>query len=112
MEEKVEAIATRLYGADGVAWSDQARRDIRRFRKLGYGELPVCIAKTHKSLSDDPSKAGRPSGFTVTVRGVLLSAGAGFLVPLLGEMVRMPGLPRRPLAESIDLEGDIITGLE
>ena len=102
-EEKVEALATQLYGATGVAWSDEARRDLRRARKLGYGELPVCVAKTHKSLSDDPKKAGRPSGFEVKVRRVVLSAGAGFLVPLLGEVVRMPGLPKKPNFSDVEL---------
>ncbi|MEM8995076.1 MAG: formate--tetrahydrofolate ligase [Acidobacteriota bacterium] len=109
-EEKVEALATKLYGADGVVWSDDAKRDLRRIAKLGYANLPVCVAKTHKSLSDDPKKANRPSGFTVQVRRLVLSAGAGFLVPLLGEVVRMPGLPKRPNFSDVELldSGEIV----
>ncbi|MEO1087179.1 MAG: formate--tetrahydrofolate ligase, partial [Acidobacteriota bacterium] len=111
-EEKVEALATKLYGADGVVWSDEAKRDLRRIAKLGYANLPVCVAKTHKSLSDDPKKANRPSGFTVQVRSLVLSAGAGFLVPLLGEVVRMPGLPKRPNFSDVELlDSGEITGL-
>jgi formate--tetrahydrofolate ligase len=88
-----------------------AKRDLREIERLGYAALPVCIAKTPASLSDDPHRHGRPSGFDVTVRAIQPSAGAGFLVVLTGDILRMPGLPRSPLAESIDLRGGEIVGL-
>jgi formate--tetrahydrofolate ligase len=88
-----------------------AERDLKDIERLGYGKLPVCIAKTPASLSDDPKRQGRPSDFEVTVRNIQINAGAGFLVVLTGEIMRMPGLPRTPLATSIDLDGDRITGL-
>ena len=111
IEDKVKAIATQIYGADGVDWSPEAKRDLRRLRKLGYGELPVCMAKTQKSISDNPSKVGRPEGFRIKVRRVVISAGAGFVVPLLGDIVRMPGLPKVPQTENVDLVDGKIVGV-
>jgi len=103
VEDKIEAIATSLYGASGVEITPPARRDIQRIERLGFAGLPLCIAKTPLSLSDDPKRVGRPRNFTVTIRSVLLSAGAGFIVPLAGDIIRMPGLPKRPNA--LDIEG-------
>jgi formate--tetrahydrofolate ligase len=108
---KLEAIARRMYGARDVRLSREAEQDLARYARLGHAELPLCVAKTHLSLSDDPKRAGRPQGFDVTVRRVLLAAGAGFLVPLLGEIVRMPGLPARPQAEQADVVDGQIVGL-
>jgi formate--tetrahydrofolate ligase len=109
---KIETIATRLYGADGVAYTRQAEQDLDRAEALGQGGLPVCMAKTQRSLSDDPALLGRPRGFTVTVREVRISAGAGFLVPITGDMMTMPGLPRVPSAERVDVDAEgRITGL-
>ncbi|MEM1203690.1 MAG: formate--tetrahydrofolate ligase [Acidobacteriota bacterium] len=109
IEEKVEAVATRIYGASRVTWTTEAKRDLRQAKRLGYGELPVCIAKTQMSLSDDPKRAGRPEGFEVKVRRLVLSAGAGFAVALMGDIVRMPGLPRQPQAVHADwVDGEVI----
>jgi formate--tetrahydrofolate ligase len=104
LEAKIERIATAMYGADGVTILPAAEAKIRKARKLGYDGLPVCMAKTQDSLSDNPKLRGRPKGFTLTVRDVEVSAGAGFVVALTGEIVRMPGLPKRPAAERIDLD--------
>ncbi|OGN88329.1 MAG: formate--tetrahydrofolate ligase [Chloroflexi bacterium GWC2_73_18] len=104
--EKMETIATRIYGADGVEIVPAAHEQLARITELGYGRLPVCMAKTHLSLSHDPALKGRPTGFRVPVREVYLSAGAGFVVALCGEMRRMPGLPSRPAGEAIDLDAD------
>ena len=104
-------IARHMYGADDVDWTREAERDLGEAIRLGYGDLPLCVAKTQMSLSDDPSVVGRPAGFDVTVRGVLLAAGAGYLVPLLGEILRMPGLPTTPQAERIDLVDGTIVGI-
>jgi formate--tetrahydrofolate ligase len=109
--DKVLAVASRMYGARGVVLTKEAQRDLREVRRLGYEQLPVCIAKTQASLSDDPKLRGRPRGFDVTVRNIQINAGAGFLVALTGEILRMPGLPRRPLAESIDVQGGAIVGV-
>ena len=109
--EKVLAIASRMYGARGVVLTREAERDLREIRRLGYEGLPVCIAKTPASLSDDPRLRGRPRDFDVTVRSIRIQAGAGFLVALTGDILRMPGLPRRPLAEAIDLRDGAIVGL-
>jgi formate--tetrahydrofolate ligase len=106
VEAKIEQIARKAYGADGVAFSAQARKEIERIEKLGYGQVPVCMAKTQLSLSDDPARAGRPTGFTVTVREVRLSAGAGFVVALTGDILTMPGLPRVPAAHKVRLLPD------
>jgi formate--tetrahydrofolate ligase len=109
--EKIEAIATQIYGADGVDYLDEATAAIERFTQSGYGALPICMAKTQASLSDDKAKIGRPRGWRLTVREVRLSAGAGMLVPVCGKMMTMPGLPKRPAAEQIDLVDGKIVGL-
>jgi formate--tetrahydrofolate ligase len=109
--DKVLAVASRMYGARGVLLTKEAARDLEVVRRLGYESLPVCIAKTQASLSDDPRLRGRPRDFDVTVRSIQINAGAGFLVALTGEILRMPGLPRRPLAESIDLRDGEIVGV-
>lgn len=108
-EEKIRAIARRAYGAADVQFSPEAQKQIARFVAQGFGGLPVCMAKTQNSLSDDPKRLGRPTGFTLTVREVLVSAGAGFLVAITGDIMRMPGLPRHPqgLALSVDAHGRI-----
>jgi formate--tetrahydrofolate ligase len=111
-EEKVRAIARTVYGADDVDFTPGARKDLEAIRELGGSALPVCMAKTHLSLSDDPTKAGRPRGFTLTVREVRLSAGAGFLVALTGDILTMPGLPREPAARRVVVHKDgSVTGL-
>ncbi len=110
--DKILAVAQKMYGAKSVSFTKQAKREIKHTQDLGYADLPVCIAKTPASLSDDPTLRGRPDGFDVTVRSVQINAGAGFLVVLTGDILRMPGLPRRPLAERIDLAGGEIVGLE
>jgi formate--tetrahydrofolate ligase len=103
-EAKIETIAKSMYGAEGVAILPDAQAKLRKARRLGYGALPICMAKTQDSLSDNPKLRGRPRGFTLTVRDVEIAAGAGFLVALTGEIVRMPGLPERPAAERIDVD--------
>ena len=110
--EKIEAVATKMYGADGVVLSKAAQHDLAEIERLGYADLPVCIAKVPGSLSDDPKLRGRPREFEITVRGIQINAGAGFLVVLTGDIMRMPGLPRKPLAESIDVRDGRIVGLE
>ncbi len=110
--EKIEAIVKKVYGGDGVNILPAVQKQIDRLTELGYGNLPVCMAKTQYSFSDDPTKLGAPDGFTVTVRNVKISAGAGFIVALTGEIMTMPGLPKRPAAERIDVdENGVITGL-
>jgi formate--tetrahydrofolate ligase len=109
--EKILAVAQKMYGARNVVFTKVAERDLVDIRRLGYDRLPVCIAKTQNSLSDDPKLAGRPRDFDVTVRGIQVNAGAGFLVVLTGDILRMPGLPRTPLGESIDLHGERIVGI-
>ncbi|MBK6620139.1 MAG: formate--tetrahydrofolate ligase [Saprospirales bacterium] len=112
VEEKIHTIATKIYGADGVEYQGKAKTDLKRIEKLGLSNLPVCIAKTQKSLSDDPNLIGRPTGFTLTVREIEIASGAGFLVPVTGEMMRMPGLPDTPAAEGMDIDNEgNITGL-
>jgi formate--tetrahydrofolate ligase len=111
-EKKIEAIATKMYGADGVSILHDAQVKLNRARKFGQGDLPICMAKTQDSLSDNPKLRGRPKGFTITVRDIEVAAGAGFLVALTGDIVRMPGLPHRPAAERIDVDAEgLITGL-
>jgi len=111
-KEKIERIAKNIYGASGVTYTEQAEKDLAQIHELGKDDLLVCMAKTQYSLSDDPSLLGRPSGFTVTVREVRLSAGAGFLVAVTGSIMTMPGLPKKPAALSIDIdEKGRITGL-
>ena len=112
VQEKINRIATKIYGAEGVEYSTQAKTNLRTIASLGLENLPVCIAKTQKSLSDNEKLIGRPTGFTITVREIEIAAGAGFLVPITGTMMRMPGLPAHPSSEqiTIDNEGNI-TGL-
>jgi formate--tetrahydrofolate ligase len=112
VEEKIERVAKEIYGAAAVDYLPKAKDNLKTIYKCGYDKLPICIAKTQNSLSDNPRLLGRPTDFTVTVREIIISAGAGFLVPLTGEMMRMPGLPRKPAAEVISItdEGNI-TGL-
>ena len=105
MEVKIRKIATQIYGADDVVFAPAAKAAMKRMGEIGLGGLPVCMAKTQKSFSDDEKKIGRPSGFNVTVRGLEVSAGAGFVVPLLGDMLRMPGLPEVPSAEHMRIDG-------
>ncbi|HSP97815.1 MAG TPA: formate--tetrahydrofolate ligase [Candidatus Dormibacteraeota bacterium] len=109
--DKILAVARTMYGARDVVFTKTAQRDLADIARLGYAGLPVCIAKTQNSLSDDPARRGRPTDFEVTVRGITINAGAGFLVVLTGDIMRMPGLPRTPLAASLDLDGDTIVGL-
>jgi formate--tetrahydrofolate ligase len=104
--EKIEAIATRIYGADGVDYTELALRQIDTYVQQGFDRLPVCVAKTHLSLSDNSKLKGRPTGFRLAVREIRLSAGAGFLVPLCGDISRMPGLPKIPAAVRIDIDAD------
>ena len=112
IEEKLESICRRVYHADGVALTPAAQKQARRLTELGFGELPICMAKTQYSFSDDPSLLGAPRGFTVTVRNLKVSAGAGFLVALTGDIMTMPGLPKVPAAERIDVdENGRISGL-
>lgn len=112
VEDKIETIATKIYGADGVDYSALAKKNLRTIANLGLEHLPICMAKTQKSLSDNPSLLGRPKGFTITVREIEIAAGAGFLVPITGDMMRMPGLPAHPASEKIDIDNDgNITGL-
>lgn len=111
-EKKIETICTKMYGADHVEYTVHAKQQIEKIEKLGLGNLAVCIAKTQKSLSDDQHKKGRPKGFTVKIREVELSSGAGFIVPIAGTIMRMPGLPTKPAAEKIDIdENGVISGL-
>jgi formate--tetrahydrofolate ligase len=111
-EEKMRKVATQVYGAADVALSDQARAKLARYAEWGFGRLPVCIAKTQYSLTDDPKRMGAPTGWTLHVTDVLLSAGAGFLVAVAGNMMLMPGLPRNPRALAIDVDADgNITGV-
>ncbi len=110
IEEKIRTIAREMYGAQAVDYTARAKRDRDHLEKLGFGKLPVCIAKTQQSLSDNPTLLGRPKDFLVTVREIQLAAGAGFVIPITGEILRMPGLPREPLAAKFDLtdEGVIV----
>ena len=110
--EKIEIIAKEIYGAKDVSYTGNAEKQIRMLEEQGYGDLPVCMAKTPYSLSDDPALLGRPEDFTVTVREVYVSAGAGFLVVLTGSVMTMPGLPKYPAANRIDVDASgQITGL-
>ena len=106
IEEKIEAIVKKVYGGDGVTFLPQAKKQIAQLTALGYGSCPVCMAKTQYSFSDDPAKLGAPEGFTVTVRNVKISAGAGFVVALTGDIMTMPGLPKSPAALTIDVDED------
>ena len=112
LEEKIETVAKEIYGADGVTYSAAAKKELKRIADLGMSHFPVCMAKTQYSLSDDASKLGRPSGFTVNVREVYVSAGAGFVVAVTGAIMTMPGLSRQPAAYGIDVNDEgVITGL-
>ena len=106
LAKKIETIATAMYGADGVVLAPGAAAKLRRWEALGYGRLPICMAKTQNSLSDDAKKRGRPRGFSVTIRDAKLSAGAGFVVAYAGDILTMPGLPKAPGAESIDIDAN------
>ena len=110
--DKILAVAQKIYGADGVDYTNKAKKQLAEIEQRGFGKLPICIAKTQYSLSDDATKLGRPKNFNVTVREVKISAGAGFVVVLSGDIMTMPGLPKRPAAEKIDITPDgIISGL-
>ena len=112
IEEKINKIVKKVYGGDGIILTPQAKKEIERLSALGFGNMPVCMAKTQYSFSDDPTKLGAPSGFLVTVRNVKVSAGAGFIVALTGDIMTMPGLPKVPAAEKIDVdENGKISGL-
>ncbi|MDD6481763.1 MAG: formate--tetrahydrofolate ligase [Lachnospiraceae bacterium] len=112
LKEKIETVAKEIYGADGVTYSAAAERELKRITDMGMGNFPVCMAKTQYSLSDDAKKLGRPMGFTINVREVYVSAGAGFVVAVNGSIMTMPGLPKKPAAYGIDVDHDgVITGL-
>ncbi len=112
LEEKIEAVVKKVYGGDGIAVLPAAKKQIAQLEALGFGKLPICIAKTQYSFSDDPAKLGAPENFTVTVKNVRVSAGAGFVVVLTGDILTMPGLPKVPAAEKIDVDDNgVISGL-
>ena len=112
LEDKISTVAREIYGADGVTYAPSALKSIRKFEEMGFGSLPVCMAKTQYSLSDDQTKLGRPQGFEINVRDAYVSAGAGFVVVLTGAIMTMPGLPKKPAADSIDVNNEgVITGL-
>jgi len=113
IKDKIETICKKIYGAGGVEYSEEAEKKIALYTKLGFDELPMCMAKTHLSISHDPLLKGRPTGFTVPIRDIRASVGAGFLYPLLGEMSTMPGLPTRPVYYDVDLDLETgqVTGL-
>ncbi|MDU4861406.1 MAG: formate--tetrahydrofolate ligase [Terrisporobacter othiniensis] len=112
IKEKINEIATKIYGAEGVDFTKEAEKEIANLEKLGFANLPICMAKTQYSLTDDPSKLGRPENFRITVRKINISAGAGFIIALTGDIMKMPGLPKMPAAERIDIdENGVIVGL-
>ena len=113
LEDKIMTIAKEIYGADGVTYDSKAKKELDHITQMGFENLPVCMAKTQYSLSDDASKLGRPEGFTINIREVYVDAGAGFVVALTGKVLTMPGLPKVPAAEGIDYdeENEKITGL-
>ncbi|MBE8950930.1 MAG: formate--tetrahydrofolate ligase [Quinella sp. 3Q1] len=112
LADKISAVAKKIYGADGVTFLPAAKKQLAEIEQLGFGKLPICVAKTQYSLSDDATKLGRPKNFVVTVREVKISAGAGFVVVLMGNIMTMPGLPKRPAAEQIDITPEgVISGL-
>ena len=112
LKDKISAVATKIYGADGVTYAPAAEKMLAKLEDMGYGHMPVCMAKTQYSLSDDQTKLGRPTDFTVNVREVYISAGAGFVVVITGSIMTMPGLPKKPAAYGIDVNEDgVITGL-
>jgi formate--tetrahydrofolate ligase len=110
--KKVETIAKNIYGAKAVTYTAKAKSDLEKIEKLGLDKLPICMAKTQNSLSDDPKLLGRPENFLITIREIEVAAGAGFVIPITGEIMRMPGLPVVPAAENVDVdESGKITGL-
>lgn len=112
IEQKIKTIATEIYGADDVTYSPKARTQLKEFEKLGMNGFPVCMAKTQKSFSEDEKKVGRPRGFKINIREFEVAAGAGFVVAIVGEMMRMPGLPVIPASEGMDIDNEgNITGL-
>lgn len=112
VEKKIETVAKKIYGAEAIDYTPRAKSDLKRVHDLGLDKLPVCIAKTQKSLSDNPELLGRPKDFVVTVREIEIASGAGFIIPITGEIMRMPGLPEIPAAEKIDIDEDgNVTGL-
>ena len=106
ISEKIHAVATRVYGADGVEWSNAAKKQLTQLEALGFSHLPVCIAKTQYSLSDDASQLGRATGFQLHISNLTVSAGAGFVVAMSGSIMKMPGLPKVPAAEKIDVDAE------
>ena len=106
IKDKIKTIATKIYGAGDVAYQPLAEKKIKLYEKLGFGKLPICMAKTHLSLSHDPAVKGRPKGFTLPVRDIRASVGAGFLYPLCGDMRTMPGLPSEPAGTKVDIDKD------
>ena len=112
IKEKIEVIAKEIYGASGVAFDKKAITKMKKYEAQGLGKLPICVAKTQYSLSDQPTLLGRPSGFTIKINDLIPSAGAGFLVAISGSIMRMPGLPKRPAAVNMDIDKEgKITGL-
>ena len=110
--EKIDAIVKRVYGGLGADFTPAAKKQLKEIEELGFDKMPVCMAKTQYSLSDDPSKMGRPEGFRITVKELRISAGAGFIVALTGDILTMPGLPKKPAAENMDIDvNGKITGL-
>ena len=106
VQKKIETIATRIYGAEHVDYNSQAKKDLKTIADLGLDHLPICMAKTQKSLSDNPRLLGRPKDFIITVREIEIASGAGFLVPITGNIMRMPGLPAHPASEGIDIDDE------
>ena len=112
VKEKIEIIAKKIYGAQAVDYTAKAKADLKKIADLGLEHLAICMAKTQKSLSDNPELLGRPKDFVVTVREIEVASGAGFIIPITGEIMRMPGLPEEPAAERIDIdENGVISGL-
>src|SRR5690606_4892671 len=112
MTEKIETIATKIYGANHVEYSPKAKQDLKRISDLGMDNLAVCMAKTQYSFSDNPKALGRPKNFTLTIREIEIASGAGFVIPITGDIMRMPGLPAHPAAEHIDIDDNgCISGL-
>jgi len=110
IEHKIATVAREMYGAQAVDYTARAKRDLAQLQKAGFDKLPICIAKTQQSLSDNPALLGRPKDFLVTVREIQLAAGAGFIIPITGEILRMPGLPKVPMSSRFDLsdEGEVL----
>jgi formate--tetrahydrofolate ligase len=106
VEDKIKTVAQEIYGAKAIDYTPAAKADLKKINRYGYNELPVCIAKTQKSLSDNPKLLGRPENFLVTVREILIASGAGFVIPITGEIMRMPGLPKNPAAKQINVNSD------